>query len=204
MFPNAEEMYGHFINPEWHAFYRAHPQLIRHDVMARYLFTKSAPHYVDVRVPSTFPTVDMSDDEAAFVRLAMDFGLHQTIGMSFADGAAGRISMLMLNQSVFGSGNLDELAMNHMAEFHLASRYFVEGLSIREMSQEHSTVKLSRRERDCLQWAALGRSTKEIADIMHLTDHTVDEYFASARRKLRATNRSQAVVRAYWLGMIAP
>ena len=45
---------------------------------------------------------------------------------------------------------------------------------------------------------------REIADITGLCDNTVNEYFASARRKLGASNRTQAVVRAITLGLIVP
>ena len=52
---------------------------------------------------------------------------------------------------------------------------------------------LAPREKECLLWVGLGKTTKEIADRLKLSDPTVDEYIASAMRKLGATSRTQAV-----------
>ncbi|MFC6583446.1 LuxR C-terminal-related transcriptional regulator [Sulfitobacter aestuariivivens] len=197
-------MFGHFINPEWHDFYSNNQHLIQHDIMARHLFVSGVPHFVDVRRPETFPATSMTKDEAGFVQLAVEFGMRQTLSMSYFNGRTARQSILMLNQTACGSGDLSELCRNHLPEFYLAAQYFVEGLHIQELAREAPLGRLSDRERDCLSWAATGRTTKEIADILHLADDTVNEYFTSAMRKLGAGNRTQAVVRAYVLNQIAP
>lgn len=85
----------------------------------------------------------------------------------------------------------------------LATHFLVEGLQVRDLAFGETRVHLSRRERDCLHWAAVGRSTKEIADALALSDNTVNEYFASAQRKLKASNRVQAVMRAYVIDLIS-
>ena len=85
----------------------------------------------------------------------------------------------------------------------LASELFAEGRQVCDLAFGDEPVKLSPRERDCLQWAAMGRSTKEIADTLSLSDNTVNEYFASAQRKLKASNRVQAVMRAYMIDLIS-
>ncbi|MEO1501554.1 MAG: helix-turn-helix transcriptional regulator [Pseudomonadota bacterium] len=85
----------------------------------------------------------------------------------------------------------------------LASELFAEGRQVCDLAFGDEPVKLSPRERDCLHWAAMGRSTKEIADTLSLSDNTVNEYFASAQRKLKASNRVQAVMRAYMIDLIS-
>ncbi len=55
---------------------------------------------------------------------------------------------------------------------------------------------LSRRERECLQWTAAGKTTWEIAAILEISPNTIDGYIASATRKLGAVNRTQAVAEA--------
>ena len=57
----------------------------------------------------------------------------------------------------------------------------------------HNISHLSPRERECLLWSALGKTTKEIASILDLADSTVNEYIAGAMKKLGATTRAQAV-----------
>ena len=85
----------------------------------------------------------------------------------------------------------------------LAAQLFAEGRQVCDLAFGDEPVKLSPRERDCLHWAAMGRSTKEIANTLSLSDNTVNEYFASAQRKLKASNRVQAVMRAYMIDLIS-
>ncbi|WP_296946766.1 LuxR family transcriptional regulator [uncultured Massilia sp.] len=63
---------------------------------------------------------------------------------------------------------------------------------------------LTRRERECLQWAATGKTSWEISTILSISERTVIFHMANATRKLGATNRRQAVVRALGLGLILP
>jgi LuxR family quorum sensing-dependent transcriptional regulator len=58
------------------------------------------------------------------------------------------------------------------------------------------TLKLSRREIECLKWSAAGKTTWEISVILGLSQRTIDEYLASAASKLGAVNRVQTVAEA--------
>jgi DNA-binding CsgD family transcriptional regulator len=55
---------------------------------------------------------------------------------------------------------------------------------------------LSTRERQVLGWIAFGKSSREVATIMGLSEHTVNEHIAGAVSKLQASNRTEAVMRA--------
>ncbi|MEA9389069.1 LuxR family transcriptional regulator [Acerihabitans sp. TG2] len=57
-------------------------------------------------------------------------------------------------------------------------------------------VRLSKRERECLSWSAEGLTAKEIARKLSRSVATVTLHLNSAARKLGASNRVQAVVRA--------
>ncbi|WP_343712684.1 helix-turn-helix transcriptional regulator [Inquilinus sp.] len=63
---------------------------------------------------------------------------------------------------------------------------------------------LAPRERDCLAWVARGASSKQAAQHLALSVYTVNEYVASAMRKLQATSRSEAVASALSLGLLDP
>jgi DNA-binding CsgD family transcriptional regulator len=63
---------------------------------------------------------------------------------------------------------------------------------------------LAPRERDCLAWVARGASSKQAAQRLALSVYTVNEYVASAMRKLQATSRSEAVANALSLGLLDP
>src|SRR5581483_4127805 len=55
-------------------------------------------------------------------------------------------------------------------------------------------VGLNDREVECLTWAARGKTSTEIAQILDLTKRTVDFHIDNARGKLGATTRTEAVI----------
>lgn len=61
---------------------------------------------------------------------------------------------------------------------------------------------LSRREHECLRWAAAGKTTEDIAAILGLSAETVRVYMKRAMRKLNASSRTQAVAVAMKRGLI--
>lgn len=61
---------------------------------------------------------------------------------------------------------------------------------------------LTRRELECLKWCAAGKSSWEIALILHCTERTVNFHFNNLCRKLNVVSRRQAVVKAIHLGLI--
>jgi DNA-binding CsgD family transcriptional regulator len=67
-----------------------------------------------------------------------------------------------------------------------------------------STFELSPRQRECLLWASLGLSTKQIAARLELSQPVVNEYLGLAKRKLGCATRAHAVARAVTLGLIEP
>lgn len=65
-----------------------------------------------------------------------------------------------------------------------------------------TTEALSERELDCLNWTAAGKTSAEIAEILSLSEHTVNHYLNRATRKLDAVNRTQAVAKGFRLGLV--
>lgn len=63
---------------------------------------------------------------------------------------------------------------------------------------------LSSREREILQWVAAGKSQQDVADILSISQRTVEVHIRSAREKLGALTTPQAVGRAVRMGLIAP
>ncbi|MGO1079974.1 response regulator transcription factor [Inquilinus sp. CA228] len=61
---------------------------------------------------------------------------------------------------------------------------------------------LAPQERACLAGVAHGASSKRIARALGLSMHTVNAYLASAKRKLKAASRSEAVAMALSAGLI--
>jgi DNA-binding CsgD family transcriptional regulator len=61
---------------------------------------------------------------------------------------------------------------------------------------------LSGREAECLRWIAVGKSNREIAELLGLSVDTVKEYVQSLFRKLQVTDRAQAVSRGHLLAYL--
>ena len=72
---------------------------------------------------------------------------------------------------------------------------------IRELDNR-ATDMLTEREIDCLNWTAAGKTSVEIAEILGLSEHTINHYLNRATKKLDTVNRTQAVAKALRLGLI--
>jgi DNA-binding CsgD family transcriptional regulator len=64
------------------------------------------------------------------------------------------------------------------------------------------TIRLSRRQREVLEWTAMGKTDWEISAILRITERSVKFHLEQARKKLDAANRTHAVARAILLGLI--
>lgn len=67
---------------------------------------------------------------------------------------------------------------------------------------EKQTAILSPREKQCLLFMSQGRSMKEVADSLHISDETVNTHAKAIRRKLNSKNIAQAVMKAYRFGLL--
>jgi len=63
---------------------------------------------------------------------------------------------------------------------------------------------LTDRERECLVWACRGKTRGETADILSISDRTVEFHFQNAMRKLRVHNKFHAIAMAIHMGLIVP
>jgi DNA-binding CsgD family transcriptional regulator len=61
---------------------------------------------------------------------------------------------------------------------------------------------LTRREIQCLKWAAMGKTDADISEIMHISLPTVRFHITNAARKLNVMGRPQAIYRAATLGYV--
>jgi len=89
-----------------------------------------------------------------------------------------------------------------MMELHYLSVHVYEQLAqIRSLDVKTNDV-LTEREVDCLNWTAAGKTSAEIAEILGLSEHTVNHYLNRTARKLDTVNRTQAVAKALRSGII--
>jgi DNA-binding CsgD family transcriptional regulator len=62
--------------------------------------------------------------------------------------------------------------------------------------------ELTARERECLKWAADGKTCREIGEILSITERTVVFHVNNVVQKLNAVNKTQAIVRAVALKLL--
>lgn len=91
----------------------------------------------------------------------------------------------------------DELQELNLWAGVLYSKY----LEVRDRDRR-GAASLSRREVECLRWAAAGKTTSEMAKILALSEYTVNHYLNRATRKLDSVNRVQTVAKAVRAGLI--
>src|SRR5215471_1600145 len=85
----------------------------------------------------------------------------------------------------------------------LASQFHVAFTSLSgDFRRDLPSIDLSPREKDCLRWTAQGKSSWDISMILTISENTVNFHVKNAIRKLDATNRIVAVVKAIRLGLI--
>lgn len=72
------------------------------------------------------------------------------------------------------------------------------------LTRQLTHPSLSAREVEILQWVAAGKSQQDIADILSISNRTVEVHLRSSRTKLGALTTAQAVGRAIGLGLVCP
>lgn len=105
--------------------------------------------------------------------------------------------------NVVGSKRQVDAAAEH--SIHLMSVYLHDAalrLAKKEKRVMRPLIKLTKRERECLQWVAVGKTDWEIASILSIAERTVHNHIEGAKAKLEVNSRVQAVVKAFLSNLI--
>lgn len=90
----------------------------------------------------------------------------------------------------------------HAGVFHAAALKLMAAYQDALRASAGEPVRLTRREIQCLKWAAAGKTDAVIAEIVQISTPTVRFHLKNAAEKMRVAGRSQAVHRAAALGYI--
>ncbi len=85
------------------------------------------------------------------------------------------------------------------------ARYLLDELSLKASNSENenkSKTLLSPRENEVLILVSKGYTSKEIAEMLDLSYHTIREYISNIYKKLSVQNRTQAVYEATQMGLL--
>jgi LuxR family quorum sensing-dependent transcriptional regulator len=97
---------------------------------------------------------------------------------------------------VWLAGEDPELHDDAMRAIQLTGLFAASKACALSLSLHENSPLLTAREREVLTWAAQGKSSWEIGQILNIAKRTVDEHGQIAARKLGAANRTQAVALA--------
>lgn len=178
-------MVGKFVDREVLDTIIGDPKLLAADKFPHYCKTNYAP-----LVWKCEPTKLEDKYERKFFGLAADFNVTGgvTVPVHQADGATYGNLTLFFDRAI--ETWIDRLKAT-IGDVHVATLYLHHKLSQQRFGRRRQS--LSPRERDCISFLAIGYQTAQIADRLNLSDATVNEYIANARKKLGAQTRAQAV-----------
>jgi LuxR family quorum sensing-dependent transcriptional regulator len=88
----------------------------------------------------------------------------------------------------------------HMASLYLHARM----AGLRVGAPERPALRLTQRERECLEWVAAGKTDWEISQILSISEQTAHGYVQNALTKMGARTRAQAVALALASAQIKP
>ena len=92
-----------------------------------------------------------------------------------------------------------------LPELHLLAHFVHEAARQFVRSKTPSRLPaLTKRERECLSWAAEGKTSWEIGVILGLAERTVNFHVYQAADKLGTRGRQSTVARAVALGLVQP
>ncbi|MBC2859866.1 LuxR family transcriptional regulator [Stappia sp. 28M-7] len=127
---------------------------------------------------------------------AREHGLSAGFALPFSGPAGGRGSISL-------SGERIELDPAHRTTLALLAAGAAERAAVLVHGERWRPASpLTGRERDCVAWAAEGKTEWETAAILGIAPRTVESHLAAARRKLDAANKVHLVARAFRLGLI--
>jgi len=141
----------------------------------------------------------LTKTEARIIDEGRDFGVN--------DGFIVPIVTLSGSLSVFSPCGPDpDLSQRARSALELIGIYSQQALKralIHDQREEAAHAPLSPREREIMQWVAVGKSDDEIATLLSIGAATVTSHVESAKRKLDAFRRTYAVVQAIRFGEIS-
>lgn len=156
-------------------------------------------HAATATEPLIWSSIDVSQPEAAASRImheAQEFRLRNgvTIPQLTLDGLRIGVSL---------AGDKIDTSPEAMLEYTVLATYAVNrALQIRA-GIDPGTVQLSPRQRECLAWAAEGKTAVAIGDILGISTKIAERHLENARARLGAHTTSQAIATALRLGILA-
>jgi len=191
--PNVELLFGQAPD-DWYAHYRDHGYEKNDGIIREMLRSTDPLFWSDLAGRRT-----ISDVELRVLNEAGEFGLKNGF-MTPLHNLDGSISAVLLM-----GDSIDERDPDVRAAAHLLSLYYGSigrRLMAASKGQRSRSRPLTPRQRECLLWVRMGKSSSDIGDLLGLSAETVNDHIAAACQRLGVRTRVQAVAEAAVHGFI--
>lgn len=135
----------------------------------------------------------LSSDERRMMGAARESGLKEGVTIPFR-GRTGKLSVMCYVTSQ--DTTVTDAQFNEIQA--LSSMCFMRIDKL--FNEEQRVSELSPRQVECLYWTAMGKSSREIADLLDLKENTVTYHIKVAMARLGTNNRTVAVLRCIAAG----
>ncbi|MDZ7811094.1 MAG: LuxR family transcriptional regulator [Arhodomonas sp.] len=176
---------------EWRERYQRHGYIALDPAVQH-----SVSHTRPARWSEFLAAPDTPSASAEVLFEAAEFGLASGLCLPVR-GSRGEVGLLSFSSERRGSvAERDFIAAQ--PELFLFSSYIHEAVCrlLQQGDLPYRPAQLTRRERECLLWAAEGKTAWETAAILGISERTVVFHLNNAARKLEVSSRQQAVARA--------
>ncbi|MEM9878940.1 MAG: LuxR C-terminal-related transcriptional regulator [Pseudomonadota bacterium] len=169
--------------------------------LARACRYESEPFWCNIegfypRQPNVFlDKIDISDfEKRSGLRAAIVLPVHLPLGQ------IGAISLAPGDQRIDLQDHFDQ----HADDLQILAHRFITGYAkvTRGRSLVPADCQLTKREVECLRWAAVGKTDREISMILSRSHATIRFHIKNAGEKLNTVNRSQTIFKAAQLGFL--
>jgi LuxR family transcriptional regulator, quorum-sensing system regulator BjaR1 len=179
---------------EWRDRY-FHENYIQRDPAVLHMSKTSDPYtWID-----TLDDPDYTRVQRRIVHEAGEFGMTNGLIVPILGLSSGKAIVSI-------AGDNTDLSVREKAEIHLAAIYAHGRIRTLAHPKRRQIIfpALSRRERQCLQWVAVGKSDWEIGEILSISEKTANYHVEQIKRKYNVATRVQAVVHGIRSGAIQP
>lgn len=88
-----------------------------------------------------------------------------------------------------------QLSEEMQHQLHAFCLYFFERVIRVIDADDKPNWKISKRQMDCMRWIAVGKTSQEIAELLSISEHTVNHHISNVCTKLGAASRAHAVAK---------
>lgn len=183
-------------SPQWLGTY-GRGQLVTIDPTVAHCVTRSTPLVWEPAIFSTRQQREMYEE-------ATSHGLRSGITLPF-HGAKGEVGILCFVNSASPGKNFHKDTQHHLPALSMMRDFaFEASLRFSKLSNRQTQPVLTKRELECLKWCAAGKTSWEIAKILHCSEAVINFHFGNLRLKFQASSRRQVVVKAIHCGLLYP